>query len=84
MPRMSEQDYLRYWAGTSPMPALMVWGMRHGTFDPLGTPHSVDEIARATGYTRQQVYDMLSMADSMIVKRETDNEIPDIPHSNGR
>lgn len=72
--RTDESHFLRYWAGSSLMPALLVWGMRHGTFDSLGTHMSVDAIAQSTGYTRQQVYDMLRVADSLIVKAEADNE----------
>jgi hypothetical protein len=79
--RTTESSFLRQWAGSSLMPALLVWGMRHGTFIVDGAPMEIDQIAEETGYTRKQVQDMLAVADSMIVV-EADNESSDNHRSN--
>lgn len=59
------------------MPALLVWGMRHGSFAEDSKPQSLSEVAEATGYSREQVYEMCALIDRLVV-HEADNEVADI------
>jgi hypothetical protein len=65
------------------MPALLVWGMRRGAFDDMSQPLEISEIARQTGYSWSEVWDMIHLADSLLVK-DTDNEIVDSSGGNVR
>jgi hypothetical protein len=65
------------------IPALLVWGMRHGSFDEASTPVEIDTIARNTGYTREQVAAMLTVIERTLVKA-TENESTHNLGSHGR
>jgi hypothetical protein len=76
--RVDEQTFLRYYAGTSLMPALLVWGMHVGYFSDDSVHVPLREIAEDTGYSVAEIYDMCRLISSMLVE-ETDNETTDIP-----
>jgi hypothetical protein len=76
--RVDEHTFLHLWAGSSMMPALLVWGMRRGAFDDMSQPMDISTIAVQTGYSWSEVWDMVHLADSLLVK-EADNETTDIP-----
>lgn len=76
MVKVNERQFLRHFAGTSLMPALLVWGMHKGEFSEDGAPLGLRDIADATGYTVPEVYHMCQLIDSLYVE-VTDNETPD-------
>jgi hypothetical protein len=80
MIKVDEKTFRRMWAGTSLVPALLMWGMRHGQFNPSGGKLSVAEISLRTGWACDEIESMLRTVDNLLIS-ETDNEIAD---SSGR